>query len=247
MRRRLMAIVVPAFYWAATCAIRAALTILTRWRVKGRENIPGSGGLIVVANHRNNADPPILGAGIARRRIRFMAKIELYKYPFGVIPRLYGAFPVRRFEADMGALMNAERILKRGEVIGMFPEGTRSKTGKIGKPHPGTALIALRSGATVLPCAMYGTEQLGNPLNILRYLRIGLIIGEPIAIEQVKRPTEDQINELTDRIFAAIVALLPDDYRGSYLDTYTGTRETRPAEAELAASQAANGPDSAGD
>lgn len=243
MRKRLMGIAVPAFYWVATYAIRGALTVLTRWRVKGRERIPTEGGLIVVANHRNNADPPILGAGLARRRIRFMAKIELYKYPFGVIPRLYGAFPVRRFDADMGALMNAERLLKRGEVIGMFPEGTRSKTGTIGTPHPGTALIALRSGATILPCAMYGTERLGNPLNILRYLRMGVNIGEPIAVEQVKRPTEQQVNDLTARLFAAIVAELPDDYRGSYLETYTGSRETPP----VMASTGADGPDSAGD
>jgi 1-acyl-sn-glycerol-3-phosphate acyltransferase len=230
----------------ATYAIRAVLTVLTRWRVEGRENIPLTGGLIVVANHRNNADPPILGAGLARRRIRFMAKIELYRYPFGVIPRLYGAFPVRRFEADMGALMNAERILKRGGVIGMFPEGTRSKTGTIGTPHPGTALIALRAGATILPCAMYGTERLGNPLNVLRYLRMGVNIGQPIEVEQVKRPTEDQVNDLTERLFAAIVAELPDDCRGSYLDTYTG-KQTPPAEAELAASQVANGPDHPGE
>src|SRR5688572_4289788 len=111
MRKRLMNVAVLAVYWGATYALRALLTVLTRWRVQGRENIPMTGGLIVVANHRNNADPPILASGLARRRIRFMAKIELYRYPFGVIPRLYGAFPVKRFEADMGALMNAERML----------------------------------------------------------------------------------------------------------------------------------------
>lgn len=245
MRKRVMGAAILAVYWGATYALRAVLTVLTRWRVKGREKIPMEGGLIVVSNHLNNADPPILGAGIARRRIRFMAKIELFKYPFGMVPRLYGAFPVRRFEADMGALLTAERLLKRGEVLGMFPEGTRSKTGNIGKPHPGTALIALRTGATVLPCAMYGTDRLGNPLNVLRYLRMGVNIGEPIAVQQVKRPTEEQINQLTGRIFAAIVAELPADYRGSYLDTYTGTEETPAPEA--VASQVANGPDHPGD
>jgi 1-acyl-sn-glycerol-3-phosphate acyltransferase len=246
MRKRLMTAAILAVYWGATYALRALLTLLTRWRVKGRERIPTQGGLIVVSNHLNNGDPPILGAGIAKRRIRFMAKIELFKYPFGVVPRLYGAFPVRRFEADMGALMAAERLLKRGEVLGMFPEGTRSKTGKIGKPHPGTALIALRTGATVLPCAMYGTERLGNPLNILRYLRMGVNIGQPIPVEQVKRPTQDQVDQLTERLFAAIVAQLPDDYRGGYLDTYTG-KQAPPAEAELAATQAANGTDHPGE
>ncbi|MGH7753489.1 MAG: lysophospholipid acyltransferase family protein, partial [Gemmatimonadales bacterium] len=158
-----------------------------------------------------------------------------------VFPKLYGAFPVRRFEADMGALMTAERLLKRGEVIGMFPEGTRSRTGKVGKPHPGTAVIALRSGATVLPCAIAGTEVLRNPLNVLRKPKISVTIGEPIAVQQVKRPTEEQIQELTDRIFAVITAMLP----AKYLDTYTGIEET-PAP-EVVASQVANGPDRPGE
>ena len=208
----------PAFYWGATYLVRAVLWVVGRWKVTGRERIP-SGALMVVSNHLSNADPPILGAGIARRRIRFMAKIELFKYPFGVVPRLYDAFPVRRFEADLAALLNAERILKRGGVLGMFPEGTRSRTGTIGKPHPGTALIALRSGATVLPCAIVGTEQLSKPLNLLRKPRISIQIGEPIAVTQTRRPTEEQVSALTDQIFEAIRSMLPSRYMAPYTET----------------------------
>jgi 1-acyl-sn-glycerol-3-phosphate acyltransferase len=101
----------------------------------------------------------------------------------------------------------------------MFPEGTRSRTGYLGKPHPGTAMIALRSGATVLPCAITGTEVLKNPLNVLRHPRITVTIGEPIALEAVRRPSEEQVNELTERIFSAIKALLPP----KYLAAYTGS------------------------
>jgi 1-acyl-sn-glycerol-3-phosphate acyltransferase len=187
--------------------------------VTGRERVPRTGALIVVSNHLNNADPPILSAGLARRRVRYMAKIELFKYPFGVVPRLYGAFAVRRFDSDVGALLTAERILKNGGVLGMFPEGTRSRTGFVGKPHPGTAMIALRSGATVLPCAIVGTEQLGNPLNVLRKPKIAIHIGEPITLDSIRRPTEAQVIELTGRIFAAITAMLP----AKYLPSYTGS------------------------
>ncbi|MBA4181432.1 MAG: 1-acyl-sn-glycerol-3-phosphate acyltransferase [Anaerolinea sp.] len=211
--------VAPWFYWGATYLLRGVLWVLGRWTVTGRERVPLEGALIVVSNHLNNADPPILAAALAKRRVRFMAKIELFKYPFGVVPRLYGAFPVRRFEADMAALLAAERILKRGGVLGMFPEGTRSRTGYIGKPHPGTALIALRSGATVLPCAIVGTEQLGNPLNVLRKPRISVHIGKPFAIEAVRRPTEGQVSELTDRIFSEIGAMLPPKYFAAYTET----------------------------
>ena len=138
---------VPPFYWACTYLLRFILMVVGRWKAAGREHVPASGPFIVVSNHLNNADPPIVGAGIARRRIRWMAKVELYKYPFGVVPRMWGAFPVRRFDADIRAMLQAERILKNGEVLGMFPEGHRSHTGYVGKPHPGTALIAYRSGA----------------------------------------------------------------------------------------------------
>jgi 1-acyl-sn-glycerol-3-phosphate acyltransferase len=222
MRRKLTwAAFAPGCYWGATYLLRFVLVILGRWTVTGRENVPATGAVIVVSNHLNNADPPILAAGIVRRRIRYMAKIQLFKYPFGIVPRLYGAFPVRRFEADLAALLNAERILKAGGVIGMFPEGTRSRTGLLGKPHPGTALIALRSGAMVLPCAVIGTEQLGNPLNILRKPKISIQIGRPISIAAVRRPSEAQVSELTEQIFAEIRSLLPP----KYVAAYTGSEE----------------------
>jgi len=196
--------------------------------VSGRENVPLEGPLLVVSNHLNNADPPIVGAGIARRRIRWMAKIELFKLPLGLIIRLWGAFPVRRFDADLAAMLNAERILKRGGVIGMFPEGTRSRTGYMGPPHPGTAMIALRSGATIVPCAITGTERLRNPLIVFRRPRFTFTIGEPIPVTAVRRPTEQQVGELTDRIYAAIKAMLPESYHPPYTGSEgTATEEPR--------------------
>lgn len=223
MRRRLKNWTVAAFYWSATYGLRCVLRVVARWKATGRENIPAQGALIVASNHLNNADPAILGAGVAHRRIRFMAKIELFKLPFGIFPRLYGAFPVRRFEADLAAMLNAERILRRGGVLGMFPEGTRSRTGYLGKPHPGTAMIALRTGATVMPCAITGTEVLRNPLNVLRKPRITVTIGEPIHLEAVRRPTEEQVTGLTERIFEAIKSLLPP----KYLPPYTGEEASK--------------------
>lgn len=234
MRQRLKSIgwqtFVPPFYWGCTYLLRFLLRVVVRWKVTGRENVPIAGAVIVVSNHLNNADPPILGAAIAKRRIRFMAKVELFKMPFGAIIKLWDAFPVRRFDADLGAMLTAERILKKGGVIGMFPEGTRSRTGYIGEPHKGTALIALRSGATVLPCAMTGTETLRNPLTLLRRPRFTVRIGEPILLAPVRRPTDEQVSELTNRIFDAIKDQLPPKYLPPYTGTEGGTDSNGPGD-----------------
>lgn len=195
--------------------LRAVLTIVAAWKATGRERVPKTGGLMVVSNHLNNADPPVLAAGMLGRRIRYMAKIELFKFPIGLIPKWWGAFPVRRFEADMAAMLTAERIIRRGEVLGMFPEGTRSKTATLGEPHPGTALIALRTGATILPCAITGTEAIRTPLVVFRHPKVTVTVGEPIEVERVKRPTQEQVDELSKRIMSTIAAMLPVEYGGT--------------------------------
>ncbi len=221
VRRRMgWATFVPAFYWSMTFLLRAIVVVVARWKVTGREHVPRTGALMVVSNHVSNCDPPILGAGIASRRIRYMAKIELFSMPVGIITRLWGAFPVRRFDADLAAMLNAERILKRGEVLGMFPEGTRSRTGVMGQPHPGTALIALRSGATVVPCAITGTEHLfDKPWRLLTKPRVTVTIGEPISLTAIRRPSEEQVSELTNQIYRAISNLLPPAYVPAYTES----------------------------
>ncbi len=219
MKRRLSwEMCAPAVFWGATYALRALLTLVVRWKATGREHVPAAGGVIFAANHLNNADPPILGAAVARRRLRFMAKVELFKLPFGVIPRMYGAFPVRRFGSDARALLTAERLLKDGQALGMFPEGTRSRTGRLGRAHPGTALIALRTGMPVVPCAITGTEILANPLRLALRPRFGVTIGKPLQVEARRRPTADEIAEASEAILAAIRGLLPPEYLPIYTD-----------------------------
>ncbi|MCC6421146.1 MAG: 1-acyl-sn-glycerol-3-phosphate acyltransferase [Gemmataceae bacterium] len=210
---------IPPFYWGCVTLSRLVLVVAGRWKAEGRANLPATGAVIVVSNHLSNADPPILGAGLARRRVVYMAKAELFRGATGMVARLFGAFPVRRFEADLPAMLRAERVLKRGGVLGMFPEGTRSRTGYVGEPHPGTAVIALRTGATVLPCAIVGTEQLSRPLQLLRRPRISVRVGRPIAVTATRRPTEGQVSELTSRIFAEIKAMLPPRYMPSYTES----------------------------
>lgn len=222
MRRFLkLHVVEPAVYWWAHYQLRLILITVARWKVTGRERVPQEGSFVVVCNHLSMADPPVLASAIKGRRIRYMAKAEIFRPPWGWIPASYGAFGVRRFEGDLTAMLNAERVLRRGEVLGMFPEGTRSRSGVFQRPHAGTALIALRAGAPVLPCAIFGTDELHGPLSVLKRPAISVAIGEPIAVEAVKRPTEAQVSELTNRIYEEIKALLPAKYHAAY----TGTEE----------------------
>lgn len=206
------------FYWLMTRLMLLVVRVFGRYRVVGRERTPATGPLLVVANHLNNADPPLLGAAVPRR-IRFMAKQELFDArPFGFFIRLFGAFPVRRFEADLQALREAQRILHAGEAIGMFPEGHRSHGEGMRRPYPGTALIALRSGATILPVAITGTEAITTPWVLLRQPRIRVIIGEPFALPRPDRVTAEAIRAGSDEIMHRIAALLPPPYRGVYAD-----------------------------
>src|SRR5690606_15850795 len=146
----------------------------------------------------------------------FMAKIELFRGLFGWVPPAWGAFPVRRFDRDGRAMLTAERKLRAGEVVGMFPEGTRSRSGEVGKPHPGTALIALRTGATRLPCGTRGCRTLSTRVVHLRRPASPVRTGKPITVEARRKPTAEAVRAPTPRIVAEVRALLPPSYGGTY-------------------------------
>jgi 1-acyl-sn-glycerol-3-phosphate acyltransferase len=190
-----------------------------RWEITGVDKIPRDGPLILVSNHLSLLDPPLLGASLPRR-IRFMAKAELFDSWAGIFISLYGAFPVHRFEADLQALRTARRILGNGEVLGMFPEGHRSAGAGLIQAHPGTALIALQSGAPLLPVAITGTEEIHSIHSALSRPRIRVTIGTPFLLPTGERVSTERVRAASDEIMARIAALLPASYRGAY--TYRG-------------------------
>ncbi len=219
-----MKYIVPLFYWSLLAVVKAVVFAFTTTEVIGREKMPRQGTLIVASNHFNNADPPLLGAVMSRRLV-FMAKREMFQWPvIGMMARLVGAFPVRRSEADLGALRKAAEILRGGEVLAMFPEGTRSKDGRLHAAHPGTALLALRSEAPILPVAVSGTAKISIirlPLDSLRRRRphIRVVLGDPFFLPPVQRVTAEEAKRCTDIIMGRIAALLPAEQRGAYAET----------------------------
>jgi len=209
-------LVLALFYRMMTRLMALLLWTCGRWEVEGAERMPASGPVILVSNHLHNADPPLLGASLPRR-IHFMAKQELFDVPVGgFLVWTFGAFPVRRFEADVQAFRAARRLLQHGAVIGMFPEGHRSRQASLIKAHPGTALLALRSGAPVLPVAITGTERIRGPRILLQRPRITVTVGEPFVLPAEGHVTAVEVAAATDEIMRRVAALLPESFRGVY-------------------------------
>ena len=162
--------------------------IIFRTRVYGRENIPAEGAVILAANHASNIDPPLM-ASLIERPVSYMAKIELFETPiFGAAIRRCHAFPVQRGESDRGAIKTAVTVLKEGRVLGLFPEGTRSKTGELQKAEAGVALIAAMTGAPIVPVAILNTHCIFANGGLLPQLRI--MYGTPIAFQGDRKSKE---------------------------------------------------------
>lgn len=199
-----------------------------RFEVIGRENVPKEGPVIIASNHLNNADPPMIALALPRYPT-YMAKREMIRWPIlGPAFRLFGAFPVRRGEADLSALRMAADLVRQGKALVMFPEGTRSRTGGLTRGHPGTAIIALRTGAPIVPVAITGSENLGWPWIFLKPFsvkHIKVVIGKPFHLAPVERITSEAAREATDLIMRRIAELLPPAYRGVYADAVEETTD----------------------
>ena len=202
--------------------VRAAMLLLTRTRVRGREHLPDAGAGIVVCNHIAAVDPGIL-VGVLPRPIVLMSKVENRRGMLKLFMPLVGAFTIRRGAPDRAALAIAEQVLRRGRLLCLFPEGTRSRDGALGRAHGGAALLALKTGAPVIPVALTGTQRIFmRRFPWLGFPRVTVTIGQPLAPQPFaggmgeRQGRHDERDRLTDAIMARIAALLPPDQRGSY-------------------------------
>jgi 1-acyl-sn-glycerol-3-phosphate acyltransferase len=152
-------------------------------RVYGAERVPAEGGLVVAANHFSWIDPPALGAA-SPRTLYYMAKIEAHRVPgLGQLMRTFGAFPVRRGESDREAVRIMREIVRDGNALGMFAEGTRQRSGVPGPVQPGSAMVAINEGVPIVPAAIRGSHEwrLGN------FKPVSVAWGEPMVFDGLPR------------------------------------------------------------
>jgi 1-acyl-sn-glycerol-3-phosphate acyltransferase len=189
------------FYSFARSVVAGVLKPLYRTEVIGLEHFPKDGGVLLCTNHIHNFDPLVVGT-TAPRPVHFMAKEEIFKVPvLGNIVRKCNAFPVKRGMGDREALRAGLKVLKDGNVFGLFPEGTRSKTGEIGKGLSGAGFFALRTEADVVPCAIIGPYKSFGKLKV--------VYGKPIAMEDM-RSRKASVEEVTELIMSEIHKLIKE-------------------------------------
>ena len=175
------------------------------WKIQGVENMPTEGPVILAVNHQSLWDPIVAGCSLPRH-VSFMAKEELFSIPvIGKISYMLGAFPVKRGQGDMNAIRHSLTILKKGGVLGLFPEGTRSKNGEVQKGLPGMVLLMEKGKAAVVPIKMYGTPHLLTK----GWGKIVVVIGKPMTAEMLQAPegVENRREWVADRIMQAMQEL----------------------------------------
>jgi 1-acyl-sn-glycerol-3-phosphate acyltransferase len=179
--------------------------LLYRLRATGSENVPPSGGFVLASNHISALDPWALGYPLwPRRRLRWMAKVELFqRWWMREVLEAGGAFPVRRGESDQRAIMKAVEVLREGDVLVMFPEGTRRRPGRDSpRPHTGAARLALAAHVPLVPAALAGTSRLR------RLERWRVAYGRPVPMEDLVGLGHKRAAEIaTERLMEAIATL----------------------------------------
>lgn len=191
--------------------------LVLRCRVVGKGNVPRNSACIIVANHVNLLDSPLLGISLGRK-VHFMAKAQLFASPFyGFMAKQFGAFPVTKGKLDRRAGKKAVELLEQGQALIILPEGTRSKDGKLGEAYPGAALLAVKRGVPIVPVGISGTGNLTGKRWFLKRHRITINIGEPFTLTtKAGRLNKEETKRLTDEIMKHIAELLPPEYRGRY-------------------------------
>ncbi|MEW9699015.1 lysophospholipid acyltransferase family protein [Paenibacillus sp. SI8] len=181
-------------YRIGRAIFRFIFTLFFGLRAIGTENVPSTGAVVLCGNHTSLWDPPLLGTPL-KRKVHFMAKAELFDIPVvGTVISKVGAFPVKRGGVSKESIRLAIQLLKDGNMMGVFPEGTRSNAGGMGKK--GAASLALKAGAAVVPVAIIGNYSLFRPMTI--------VYGKPLDLSAFTSGSSEDLELATETIMKEI-------------------------------------------
>lgn len=159
-------------YSGARFLLDGLVRVVSSWEVRGRENIPRTGGLIVASNHISFFDPPLVGIATVRE-LHYLAKEELFRQPvLGPLIRTFNSIPIRRGVADMSGLSKAMEVLRGGKALIMFPEGSRMRDGQLHPARPGVGMLAVGTDALIVPCYISGSDRPGRWITRRSKLRV---------------------------------------------------------------------------
>jgi len=206
--------------------LRAAYLLVLRLEVQGAENVPAEGPLVLMINHVDAMDPFIV-VGAFPRLVTPLSKIEVFHIPLiGILTRFYGAIPIRRGQIDTQAMRQALQVLDQRGVLLVAPEGTRSPTYSLQWGKEGMALMAVRTGAPIIPVAITGAQYAGRYWKRLQRVPVRIVMGEPFRLDPAGQPLRRPLlRAMTDEAMYRLAAILPPEYRGVYgnLDKATGS------------------------
>jgi len=200
--------------------LRIIVRILARFNTGCLKAIPKTGPFIIIFNHVNFLELPLLYLWLKPRLINFMAKVETWEHPFlGWMADNWETIKVNRGEHPMEAFKKAGRILDEGRILMVSPEGTRSITGTLGKGREGTVLLALRNNAIIIPVGHNGAENIHENIKKFRRTRVILQVGRPFRLKGPPHPGKALRKELNDALMRELAVLLPAEQRGIHKDT----------------------------
>ncbi|MEA2495879.1 MAG: 1-acyl-sn-glycerol-3-phosphate acyltransferase [Thermoleophilaceae bacterium] len=210
------------------------LLIIHRARALETKHVPEAGQVIIAPNHFSFLDHFFVAVYL-RRKVHFMAKSQLFKRPLQFIYTHGGVFPVRRGYRDEEAFKTAHAVLSRGDIVLMYPEGGRSRTGELGEPKRGLGRLALESGAPVVPVAIVGTQAARN-WKRLSFPKVTVLYGEPVRFDKIENPTNEQQQAAAELVFERVKALYDGLREGGRKTAIERARQAGRAAAEAAAS-----------
>jgi 1-acyl-sn-glycerol-3-phosphate acyltransferase len=205
-------------YKIVALIIKFSTGILCRIDAPDLYKVPEQGPLIVISNHTGQLEVAVLFGQLQPRPITAWAKTESWDNAFlNWLFNLWELIPVRRGEGDTSALRKAIKVLEAGYIFGVAPEGTRNITGKLNRAHPGAVMLAIHSGATILPLAHWGGENFLKNLSRFRRTDFHTRVGEPFRLKlQGVRVTREIRQQIADEMMIRLAELLPPAYHGAY-------------------------------